>query len=89
MIMGGVVIIFAFDPVDELEGGAGALVADAELGHRLVAEHRAELLDVRGRESNRYVIGSAAHAAARDELRTARGRVGVRKGRQASKLESP
>ncbi|HXD06917.1 MAG TPA: hypothetical protein VN680_12760 [Burkholderiaceae bacterium] len=71
-IMGGVVIVCAFDPVDELAGQAGVLVVDAELGGRLVAEHRVELATEHPTDSLRFVPGSAAYVKARDALRARR-----------------
>lgn len=84
---GGIVIVFAFDPVEELEGRCGMLQADAELGGRLVAEHRAELPGGHAGDSMRYVTGSAAFAGARDALRSLRATT-VRKARKPAKLES-
>lgn len=86
--MGGVVIVYAFDPVDELEARSGVLAVEAVLGHRLIAEHRAELMAGHANESMRYVRGSTAHQHAHDALRAARGgKVVPRKPRQVAKLE--
>ena len=84
--MGRVVIIFAFDPVDELQGRTGALPADAELAGRLIAEHRAELVETYIADSMRYVSGSDSFNAARDALRAARASA-MRKVRKTAKVE--
>lgn len=83
--MGGLVVIFAFDPVEELDGGAGLLSVAEELADRLVAESRAERIDGHQNDSLRFVTGSAANLAAGDALRAKRGHVGVRKVRSAAK----
>jgi hypothetical protein len=70
------VVIFAFDPVDELDGRAGVLVVADELAGRLIAEHRAERVDEYCNDSLRYVTGSAANLEAAAALR---GLVGVRR----------
>ena len=84
---GGIVIVFAFDPVEELQDGTGLLPADAELAERLVAEHRAERPQDHAGESMRYVAGSAAFNSARDALRSARDTSPPRKARKSSKAE--
>lgn len=76
-----VVIVFAYDPVEELGGRVGVIVADAEVAERLVAEHLVELAEAHCSDALRFVAGSTAYAAARDELRAARNRIGVRKAR--------
>jgi hypothetical protein len=73
------VILFAFDPVDELEGRAGVLVVAEDLAVRLLEERRAELLEDHRNKSMRYVTGSAANLEAAAALRSARGLVGVRR----------
>jgi hypothetical protein len=70
------VIVFAFDPVDELDGRAGVLVVEDELAGRLIAEHRAERVEEHCTDSLRYVTGSAANLEAAAALR---GLVGVRR----------
>ena len=75
------IVIFAFDPVDELEGRVGVIATEPEVGQRLVDEHRAEFIDAHRNESLRFVAGSPAYLAARDALRAARDRVVVRKVR--------
>jgi hypothetical protein len=66
------VLVFAFDPVPELEERAGLLPCAPELAARLVAEHRVEALEPhRSAEHLRYVAGSPAWAAARAALRQA------------------
>ena len=70
------VVVFAFDPVDELEGRSGVLVVADDLAERLIAEHRAELLEDHRDEAMRYVVGSAANLEAAAALR---GLVGVRR----------
>ena len=77
--MGATVVVFAFDPVDELEGRAGVLVVADDLAERLVAEHRAELLEAHRNESMRYVTGSAANLEAAAALRASHGLLGVRR----------
>lgn len=84
--MGGIVIVYAYDPVEAL--GAGVLVLDAEVGGRLVAEHRAELIETHRHEPMRFVAGSAANLAARDALRAARSEAEARPARKRAKLES-
>jgi hypothetical protein len=74
------VLIFAFDPVYELGGCKGVLLVDAEQAARLVAEHKAEMLEEHRHESMRYVTGSAANLEAGEALRAlraARDQVGV------------
>lgn len=70
--MAAAVLLFAFDPVDELDGHEGLLTAEAPLAELLIAEHRAERIEDHATVSMRYVRGSDAHAAARDALRAAR-----------------
>jgi len=79
------VIVFAFDPVDELEGRVGVIAAEPDLAQRLVTEHRAELVEPYCNDTMRFVAGSAAFVAARDALRAARGRVAVRKVQPAAR----
>jgi hypothetical protein len=66
------VIVFAFDPVAELDDRTGLLPCASDLAERLIAEHRVERPGVHVHEALRYMRGSLAHAAARDELRRAR-----------------
>lgn len=66
------VIVYAFDPVEELDHARGLLVLSAELAGRLAAEHRVEVVGEHIHASLRFVEGSAAHAAAREALRAAR-----------------
>jgi hypothetical protein len=73
------VVIFAFDPVDELEGRSGVIVCAGDLAGRLIAEHRAEDLESHRNESMRYVTGSAANLEAAAALRASRGLVAVRR----------
>jgi len=88
-IVGGIVIICAFDPVDELEGRSGVLGVEAELGGRLIAEHRAELVETYRSDSMRFVAGSTAFNAARDALRARRDdSTAPRRVRKTAKLES-
>jgi hypothetical protein len=70
--MSGLVFVFAFDPIEELEGREGVLLVRPELAESLIARHHAEDLEAHGKESMRFVAGSPAHAAARDALRAAR-----------------
>jgi hypothetical protein len=81
------VIVFAFDPVDELEGRVGVIAAEPDLARRLIAEHRAELVEPYCNDTMRFVAGSAAHQAAGDALRAARDRIGVRKVRPAARAQ--
>jgi len=81
------VIVFAFDPVDELDGQVGVIAAESDLARRLVAEFRVELVEAYCTDSMRFVAGSAAYQAAGDALRTARGQVGVRKVRPPPRRE--
>lgn len=83
------VIVFAFEPVDELEGRSGIAVVDAELAALLIAEHRAELMEGHQTESMRYVTGSAAYVGAAAELRAARGLAGVRRVQVTPKRARP
>lgn len=75
------VIVFAFEPVPELEGRSGVCVVTEALGARLIEEGRAEDLEAHRSDSMRYVTGSAANldaAAALRESRDTRGLVSVR-----------
>jgi hypothetical protein len=85
--MTALVIVFAFDPVDELEGRVGVIAAEPELGGRLLSEHRAELVETHCTDSMRFVAGSEAYLAAREALRAARTRVGVTRVRPAPRRE--
>jgi len=75
-------IVFAFDPVPELEDRVGFMSCTPEVAARLVDAHRVETMDARrATDGLRYVAGSAAWSAARDALRAARTpRPRVRKG---------
>ena len=66
------VIVFAFDPVAELDDATGLLVLSAELAGRLIAEHRAEPTAPHLGHPMRFVVGSHAYTAARQALRDAR-----------------
>ena len=70
---GGVTIVYAFDPVEELENRSGLLPVPTEQAERLVAEHRVERVSEHTNSSMRYVAGTNANEAARDALRAARG----------------
>ena len=87
MTMGSILIICAFDPVDELDGKAGVFAVDAELAGRLVAEHRVELVRDYASDSMRFVPGSEAYIAAREALRHRRSNVG-RRVRKTAAVES-
>jgi hypothetical protein len=83
---GAPVIVFAFDPIDELGDAHGLLVLSAELAGRLIAEHRAEATAPHIASPMRFVVGSAAHDAAREALRAAREADAARSVRAARKL---
>jgi len=82
-----VVLVYAFDPIDELGGVTGVQPVPDELAGRLIAEFRAELIESHLNDSQRFVAGSPQHEAARLALRARRGEVGVRKVQRAPKLE--
>lgn len=73
------VILYAFDPIHELEGRSGIVVVERALAERLIAEHRAESMETHRNEAMRYVTGSAANLAAAASMRDARGLVPVRR----------
>jgi hypothetical protein len=82
------VIVFAFEPVAELGGAHGLLVLSAELGGRLIAEHRAEAVGGHIGSPMRFVPGSRAHAAAAVALREAREATAARpRSRKIARLE--
>jgi hypothetical protein len=66
------VIVFAFDPVEELGGVRGLLVLSAELAGRLIAEHRVESAAAHFGSPLRFVVGSEAHRQAGQALRELR-----------------
>jgi len=66
------VLIFAFDPIEELGGRAGVLAVEPALAETILAERRAERIEDHATLSMRYISGSPEHAAARDALRAAR-----------------
>jgi hypothetical protein len=89
-------IVFAFEPVPELEGRSGVCVVDHVLAEQLIAEGRAEDFEAHRGESMRYVTGSAANVAAAAQAaaqRDTRGLVSVRRvlpakpARKAPRLE--
>ena len=86
--MGGAVLVYAFDPVDELAGGVGLLAIDAELAGRLAAEQRVELVEEHANDPGRYLTGHPANDAARAALRSARaGALAGERRRGRPKLE--
>lgn len=89
--MGGVLIVYAFDPLDELEHARGILALPAELAGRLIAEHRVEAMAEHAGEALRYVAGSSAHEAARQALRLARAKATptASRTRKLARLEAP
>jgi hypothetical protein len=92
----GTVLLYAFEPVEELEGRAGVAVVEEVLAKRLIEEHRAERIEDHATCSMRYVRGSPEHLRAANELREARDTRGLvevrgvtrRKAQRASLLES-
>jgi hypothetical protein len=78
----GLVMVFAHDPVAELNGAAGAILVEPELAERLVDECRAERIDASTiNDSLRFVAGSPANLAARAALQRAREALPARKRR--------
>ena len=73
MSEGGVTIVYAYDPVDELQGRTGVLPAPRALADQLVAEHRVERLGSHIGSPMRFTPGTPAFQAAREALRKARG----------------
>lgn len=67
------VLVYAFDPVEELGGASGLLGLPAQTARRLIAEHRVEEVAPHVADALRFVAGSPAHEAARQALRDARG----------------
>jgi len=69
----GARLLYAHDPVPELDERVGLMIVEAALAATLVAECRAEAVDrVSNNDSMRFVDGSPANLAARDALRQAR-----------------
>lgn len=87
---GAPVIVYAFDPVDELDGALGLLVLSADLAGRLIGEHRVEAVGAHVHAPLRFVTGSAANVAARQALRDAREAVRApTRARKVARLETP
>jgi len=82
----GARLLYAHDPVPELDERVGLMIVEAPLAAQLIAEHRAEAVDrVSNNESMRFVEGSPANLAARDALRQAHeAAAGARKRRAAA-----
>ena len=86
--MGTVVLVYAFESLDELDGRSGVIAMDDGDAEVLVAAHRVELIEPHCREAMRYVEGSAANMAARQALAHARRQATARARRAAAKQDA-
>jgi hypothetical protein len=85
--MGAVVLVYAFEPLPELDGRSGVIALDAADADTLVAALRVERIEPHCNEAMRYVEGSDANRAARDALHAAHRQAAAR-ARRATRQEA-